>query len=528
MYYSANDLINIKLMADKAQLNSDILADLIESDQKSTKKQNMVKGENYFFGQHDYLTHKRYYYVDKMAIENTQSANTLAAAAFHMLLVNQKVDHIKDIGYSIKEPEVLDEENPTAEESQAIKSAEELRLLLKNILGKKFNKEINKIIKGSSNKGVDWLHPYINKKGEFCYTIVDAKQIIPIYDTQYQDKLTAIIRYYTYEAINTQTQKTETRYKLEWWNDSEIKYWEQQIDKTFISDMFYPLNPAPHWTTKSTARPDETIKHSWGRPPFIPIPNNSDWTTDLEKVKAQIDCFDKIYCGWGNDLIDFQEMILVLKNVQSLTDEQKKGLSEIAALLQQIKENKIILTDTDGGAEALKMEIPVEAKDRFLKLTREIIFTLGQGVDPAQIGDGNITNVVIQARYAGLNMKCDSFLQELESGLTEFMWFVVEWINQQNRKTFNYEDIEFTFKIAEVINESDKIIDAISVFNTGALDERTFLENIPFIKNVDEVLKRLEADRARKQEESAIDLEKYRQMNPQNGQTEEEQNKETE
>jgi len=80
-------------------------------------------------------------------------------------------------------------------------------------------------------------------------------------------------------------------------------------------------------------------------------------------------------------------------------------------------------------------------------------------------------------------------------------------------KKFDYQDIEFIFKKSEIINQTETLTDVINTFNTGNLDQQTFLENVYFVKNPDEVLKRLEADRKRKQEESAIDLDKYMQAN---------------
>jgi SPP1 family phage portal protein len=266
------------------------------------------------------------------------------------------------------------------------------------------------------------------------------------------------------------------------------------------------MNPAPHWTTSNTARPDEVKKHNWGRVPFIPVFNNPHGTTDLEKIKNRIDAIDKIESGWCNDLEDFQEMVYIVKNMQGMTDEERGGLTEIGKAMQQMKTQKMILVGSDGGVETLKADIPVDAKERFIALMRRGIFTIGQGVDPELVGDGNITNVVIQSRYAGLNMKCDSFLQELESALNEFMWFVVEWINRQYNKKFNYEDIVFTFKKAEVINQSEMITDLNAVYNTGNLDRRTYLENVYFIKDPEAVIKRLEQERKEKIESGIVDL----------------------
>ena len=506
MYYTQNDLINMKLLADKAQLDSDMINDLIKADASSQKKKNMVDGENYFFGHHDYLTHKNYYYVDGSPIEYTQSANNKILSQFHTLLVLQKRDHIKDVSYSVKEPEIVDSEKPTPEENKQLSQSKELKELLTKLLGKRFNKQINRTIDGASNKGVEWLHPYINGKGEFTYTIVDGKQGIPIYDTQYQDRLIMFIRYYTYEAINPQKNETQTRYKVEFWTDKDVTYWEQQFDGTYMRDLFYNMNPAPHWTTSNTARPDEVKKHNWGRVPFIPVFNNPHGTTDLEKIKNRIDAIDKIESGWCNDLEDFQEMVYIVKNMQGMTDEERGGLTEIGKAMQQMKTQKMILVGSDGGVETLKADIPVDAKERFIALMRRGIFTIGQGVDPELVGDGNITNVVIQSRYAGLNMKCDSFLQELESALNEFMWFVVEWINRQYNKKFNYEDVLFTFKKAEIINQSEMITDLNAVYNTGNLDRRTYLENVYFIKDPEAVIKRLEQEKRENIESGIVDL----------------------
>jgi SPP1 family phage portal protein len=514
MYITQANMINYKLMADKALIDSAQIDDLIETDKISPIKLAMSQGVNYYKGKHDYLTHKNTYFVDGNEIEDKIKANNKIVHLFHKILVNQKAAYIagNPIVVSLTVEDVKDENNPTPQEDKAISESKEFQTVLLEELGEKFNDMITDLLTGSSNKGLEWLHFYINKEGELNYVITPAEQIIAIYDTQYQDKLLYVIRYYSYDIIDPVGKTMATKYKVEWWTDKNVTYWEQQIDGTYIHDPNYyaadtTVYLLPHWTAYNTKSPSAKQGHSWGRVPFICLPNNSDYSTDLSGIKALIDSYDKVKSGWCNDLEDFQELLYNVKGYNGLSAEARQGYTEIGFLVHNLKTNKVVLTDNDGDVTTIKAEIPIEAKTKFLDITRREIFYFGEGVD---INDEKIANspsgVSLMILYEPLNEKCNRMITKLKLFLRNFMQYVTEYINMRDGTDYDYKQIVYTINKSTIFNEIEKV-NALNA--SGAqLSQQTLLEQHPWVNDVDEEIARLEKEKNRRDEQGLVDLEK--------------------
>ncbi len=512
-YLNPTELTNLKIMADSAMINSNMLNDLIQRDLMSPLKRRMNEGVNYYNCKHDILDHINYYYVDSVKTEDKVKANNRIPHPFHKILVDQKTAYIvgKPVVVSVKPPEVEDEKNPTPEEQSLLEDAKEFQECLTEKLGKRFNKVLHDWVKGASNKSQEYVHFYITpvnpvtKKAELKYIICPAQQIIPIYDTQYEEELIAVIRYYTYDLIDAKGHM-EQRYKLEYWDKNEVKYWAQNINNVFVHDPDYTVNPAPHWFSWNTQTPDEKINHAWGRVPFIPLWNNSELKTDLEAIKSLMDAYDSVKSGWMNDLEDFQELIYVLKDYQGVSEEARKGYSELGYFVHNLKTHKAIAVDGSGDVTTLKAEIPVEAKEKFLQITRKEIFYFGEGIDVDNEKFGNSpSGVSLKFLYASLDLKADRIQTNLEIVLEDFVWFVTEYINNSENKSYDYSEVQFTFNRAVIFNEKEKI-DELVASGLKPLDQKTLLENHPLVDNVEMVLARLEAEKAAEIESGMVNL----------------------
>ena len=68
-----------------------------------------------------------------------------------------------------------------------------------------------------------------------------------------------------------------------------------------------------------------------------------------------------------------------------------------------------------------------------------------QGFNAAQIGDGNITNIVIKSRYALLDMKCDKLEIRLKQFLKKLVKVVLDEINGNNGTGYTLNDVDIRF-----------------------------------------------------------------------------------
>lgn len=508
MYYTPTDLINIKILADRAEIDTAIIASLIERDIISPLKQRMTEGVNYYNSRHDILAHKNYYYVDGVKTEDLVKSNNTIPHSFHKILVDQKADYIvgNPIVVSIAEADVQDENKPTTQEQNLIQESEDFQTALLEILGENFDELIGEAVKNASNKSIEWVHFYVDPKGELHFVVCPAEQIIPIYDTQYQDKLIYIIRYYIYDLIDDKGEMHQ-RHKVEWWTDKGVAYWVETLENLYVHDPDYEYSQAGHFYTFNTSSPSVKEWNSWGQIPFVALWNNPELHTDLRPVKALIDAYDKVKSGWCNDLEDFQELIYILKGYNGLSEASKAGLSELAFFVKNLKTHKAVNVEQGGDVTTLKADIPVEAKIKFLEITRKEIFYFGRGID---VDNENIrsaaSGVALKFLYAQLDMKANRTIRKLKKFLKEFMWFIVTYINMRDGKTYDSDQVIFTINKSVIFSEKEKVDELVAL--KGIISDQTLLENLPMIDDADEEMARIEAERLRADEQSSVDLNK--------------------
>jgi SPP1 family phage portal protein len=504
-YISLTHLISAKIMADKAQIDTMRIQDLISSDIDSPAKRHAAEGSRYYDAEHDILSFRPTYFLDGVEYQDLQKSNIRVPHPFHKIMVDQKVAYIlgNPLVISIAEPDVEDPQNPTPEEIAAQDEAQAFEDALLDRIDNEFDDVMAEWAKGASNKGSEWIHFYYDGEGKLHHVLVPGEQIIGVYDTQYQDRLIYAIRYYVYDIVGEDGQ-IHQRYKVEWWSKDSVEYFQQQLDGTYVHDPFYEVNPGPHWFSFNTANPDLKVSHGWGRVPFVRLDNNASGKTDLQPIKPLIDAYDKVKSGWVNDLVDLQEMVLVLKGYAPMNDEIKNGLSEFAAFLQNLKTHKVISVSNEGGVEPLRVEIPIEAKEKFLQLTRKEIFFFGEGVDVDSEKFQNPSGISLKFLYTSLDLKANRMIRRMKSALSEFMWFLVQDINDADGAEYDSTEIIFTFNKAVIFNEKEKIDSLVA--SEAMLSKQTILENHPYVDDVEQEMARLDAEEQERIDKGVVDL----------------------
>ena len=119
------------------------------------------------------------------------------------------------------------------------------------------------------------------------------------------------------------------------------------------------------------------------------------------------------------------------------------------------------------------------------------------GFNSAQLGDGNITNIVIKSRYALLDLKCNKMEIRLKQFMRKLLKIVLKEINEDKGTDFQMKDVYFDFEREVMTNASDnaqiELIDAqkqqvqISTLLSLAtkLDNETLMQNICDVLDID-------------------------------------------
>lgn len=433
----------------------------------------MVEGVRYYNGESKITERTIFKYVDDVKIADNDATNKKVVSGFHKILVDQKT------AYLVGEPMVFGSRTDNHKQLE----------LLTEMIGERWEDTIPELIKGASNKGLEWLHPFVNEDGAFDYMVIPAEQLIPIYDYSRRKLLIAAIRFYQLE---------EDVIKLEWWTDETVTYYEMINGQVYL-DANAEVNPAPHFTDAEGLQ-----GKSWGKVPFIEFANNEERLSDLHFYKSEIDSYDELVSDAQNTLNDMQSVVLALIGYEG------EGLSEFVTNLRRYKAIKLEAGE-GHDVKPITVEVPVEAYKTQSDILKENIFMFGQGVNPSPDIIGNApSGVALDNLYSLLDMKASILERKFSLALREFMWFIGEYCSQADRGEFDYLDVTFTFNKLILTNEKE-IID-MAQQSMGIISQTTILENHPWVKNVEQELERLKVEKTEFQGE-LIDIKRKNNTN---------------
>ncbi|EON72243.1 phage portal protein [Lysinibacillus sphaericus] len=412
----------------------------------------MIEGIRYYNGESAITIRKIYKYENGVKIADDDARNEKIVSGFHKILVDQKT------AYLVGEPM-----------SFGSKSDNQIQLeFLEEIIGEKWEDTIPELIKNASNKGKEWLHPFVNETGDFSYMIIPAENFIPIYDKK-THALAAGVYFY---AIDSTTMKMEV------WTDEDVTYFEMIEGEVYI-DASEEVNPAPHFTN---AEGNEWRK--WGKVPFIKFANNQEELGDLHYYKSIIDTYDELLSDAQNTLLDMQSVIYALIGYEG---ESLKEFTE------NMKRYKAVNLDENGDMKIVRAEVPVDAYKNQQALLKENIYAFGQGVNPSPdvIGDAP-SGVALENLYSLLDMKASILERKFTLALRDFMWFISEYCDQAKKGDFDYRDVTFNFNKMLLTNEAEIV--QMARDSNGIISTTTILENHPWVRNVAQEQIRLDQD----------------------------------
>jgi len=438
-----------------------IINDQIASDQINPYKQQQQFGCNYYFDRADIISKKRTYWEDGVEKIDETVPNKKIQVNYFKLLIDQKVAYL--VG---KEPTITSS-NP------------DHSTLINDLLGEEFPDIISDVIKNVSNKGVEYIMPYINAEGEFDYFILDSLEIIPIYDKWDKSCIRAFIRYY--QVVN---EKGEVGLQIEYWDDKEVTYYvKESNDAMVLFDSSREVNPQAHFTFDDGVNGVKGF--GWGRCPIIEFRNNNEMLSDLTpSLKSLIDDYNALNSTVSDDLAELQQSVLVVQNYMG-TDKKE--------LKRDMKNNKVLLTGPEGGVSNLTVNIPIDSVEQTLQRRETDIFTTAQGVNTKNdIFNNAPSGVTLKQLYQSLDQKCSVLERKATKAIDELVSFITQFILIKTGVDYSEEDVCIKFNKQMLINQQEQI-DMVTQ-SVGLLSKRTLLENHPWVNDVEEELRRIQAE----------------------------------
>jgi SPP1 family phage portal protein len=414
-------------------------------------------GVRYYENENDILNRKMHRYENGTKVVDETKVNNRIPHGWHKLLVDQKTSYL--VGNPI---------NFSAEDT--------LLKFINEYLGEKFDDIANELVKNASNKGVEWLHPYIDENGEFDFIITPAEQIIPIYEGSKQKVLQYVIRYYPIQINGKDT------IKVEFWDESQVWFYVRENGE-YVPDPFEEVNPQSHFYF---GLPGQEQGYGWGKVPFIPFKNNEEMKGDIHYYKELIDAYDLTVSDNQNSLEEIQELIYVLKGYEG---------TSLSEFMTNLRFYKAITVDENGGVETKTAEVPIDSADKHLDRLRESIFMFGQGVDVGSDKFGNSpSGIALKFLYSLLDLKSNILERKFRQGIQELMWFLCEYLSISGKGEFNYKDIDFTFRRSMMVNDLEQA--QIASQSKGIISDETILANHPWVNDLEEEKRRIEEEQS--------------------------------
>lgn len=402
-----------------------------------------------------------------------RNADNRIPSNFHGLLVNQKAS------YMFTAPPLFD------------MGSDEANKKITAILGDEYAKTCKDLCINASNSSVAWLHYWKNENGEFEYGVVDSKQVMPVWSKSLKKKLIGILR--IYKDIDDMGDE----YCIyEYWTDTECQAFRRKSPDTVDEGLEeYGMFTTFIEDTQSSEA-SNTFKHNFEAVPFIPFFNNNINTDDLVNIKRLIDTYDKVFSGFVNDLEDIQEIIFILSGY---------GGTDLKEFVQDLKEFKAIKVDADegSGVSALTINIPVEAREKLLTITRKAIFEQGQGVDTQPDSYGDKSGEALKFMYSVLELKAGLMQTEFELAFGNLVKVICRYLGVKG------ESITQTWTRTAI--KSDSELAEIAQKSSGIISRRTIVKHHPWVEDPEKEMKQIEKEEASTEDDmirqNAADLE---------------------
>ena len=413
------------LKSDNPSVLSRFIDDAVKTDRQSPIKEKMSEGIKYYDYKHDILKFRLFYYnEDGKLVEETNRSNIKIPHAFFTEQVDQKVQYLLS--------------NPVEFET----ADTELKTYLEEYIDDDFQLMLQEMVEGASKKAYEFAYVYRATSGKLLFKVADSRKVVVIYDDM--NEVIAIIRYYDTDITKDNRKVTVT--KAELWDTEKTWFFVSSSDynNRFILDESQEINPRFHQVVEDSD--GNLLGKGFGYIPFLKLSNNKNEKTDLEPIKALIDDYDLMACALSNNLVDFDHPIYAVKGY---------GKDNLDELVTNLRTKRTVGVSQDGGIDVKTVDIPVTARKTKLETDKEAIYKFGMAFDSSQVGDGNITNIVIKSRYSLLDLKCNKTEIRLRAFIKQLLDIIILDINERYHKSFKRQQVEVVITRSTLINQTD-------------------------------------------------------------------------
>lgn len=444
--------------------NTRLLEKEINKFKQSEKRKWMLLGDEYYDGEHEILKRKRSVIGKGGQLEvNTNLPNNKILDNQYAKLVDQKVN------FQLGKPLTLKSENVTYVKA------------LEQVLNRRFHRTLKQVGQDAMNKGLGWLFPHYNERGDFTIKRFDAHEIIPFWKDADRTEVDFAIRIYATNVYEGEMEKTIE--KVEVYSTQGVEYYEWFGGK-LVPDI---TNESRAYVTVYDG--ERLQQFNWQRVPLIPFKFNSREIPLIKRVKSLQDGINTIKSDFMNNMQeDARNTILVVHNYEG------QDLSEFRRNLSQYGAVHVRTADgAKGGVETLHVEVSSENYKAILSLFKKALIENGRGYDAKDERMSNNPNQMnIQSMYSDIELDANGIETEFQASFEQLLWFINQHLANTGQGTYSENDVEIIFNRDVLINEKE-VVDVLAA--SDYLPTETKLEMHPYVDDVQLQQKRLKQEK---------------------------------
>ena len=427
----------------------------------SRYRRDQLTGELYYLGFHDILHRKRTMIGEGgNPVEVTNVPNEKIVDNLYADMVDVKSS------YLLSQPVCFITEN------------ENFQKELDNFINADFLRKLKNVDQKALNNGIAWIYPYYNEDGNFKFKVFAGHEILPFWTSNEHDELEMVVRYYEREKRHSITDEIEKRIEV---------YTTQGIDHYILigNKLFVDANN-PH----DDYFFDENKSYTWGdRIPMIPFKYNDKEQPLLNRCKSLQDAINVITSDFVNNMQeDPRNTILILENYDgSDLGEFRRNLATFGVVKVRSE------SGANGDVRALRIEVDSNNYNTVLSLLKQALIQNCRGYDTANLRlEGSPNQVQIKSVYQGLDLDANSTIVEYNWSLQKLFYFIKSYLKANGKGDYFDEKVKIIFNRDMLVSETEIMNTLVSA--GVRISNRTLLEQVPFVNDVDKVLEELKQE----------------------------------
>lgn len=299
---------------------------------------------------------------------------------------------------------------------------------------------------------------YIDEEGKQRFKVLDSRNCIPVYDTSLNNDLLYVIRFYKQDNVDD----TVDKYLIEVYSDATIRTYSSTAQFSSFALL-------------------EEREHHFNQVPITVFSLNSEEESIFDKVISLQDAYNKLLSSEVDDFEAFCDAYLVLKGCMAEEEDVKS-----------MKQNRVLVLDTDASAEYLTKSVSDTQIENMLKNINDTIHKIANSPD---FNDEKLlaqSGIAMRYKLVGFENVASSIVANMTKALQRRIELICYIIHLTGGEEI-WRDVNISFTRNLPVN----VVESVQVVNQlrGIVSDETLITLLPFIDDAEEEIKKIKAQK---------------------------------